>query len=642
MACTALQMWTFSALVGAFLDLAIAYSLLCASTAAYFASKFLSVFGLSLPCSCGGLFGHPSKNSKCVQRVLVDSPLQKISAINTSIRSKAPFDLVSVSGKNSELNSHLGRKGIDEIPQDETLSTSCSGKSLEPSPRKYVDDVHLRISELCVSEGNAADNWKQRPGLQQRRRGSLRYRRSSSIPWQDSILCDSRHLSSPPISIDSDNEAPMKNSNDMQGDRHMEVSKDRETSQDINVQETICNDFGSNKNINNSGDTSEDVSTSEGSSRDGLIQINSSRSCMNDKDIIKALEISLLEERVAHANLCLELEKERNAAAIAADEAMAMILRIQEEKASIEMESRQFQRMVEEKSAFDVEEMNIMTEILLRRDREKYFLEKELESYRQIFFVNEQLDSDLEDTAATREEGDYSIHSSIKELELMPPKTRRSFSRRESISQDTGPPDIPEATGINYQNGPAIMSLNSPSPDEHDIHEKSMMQVKNEEQGTINTIMGEDFRSNSEHDFSIPRMSTDSSTIFMDNDRKVLCIKRSSSDTIACFQENSYSLPKHSPSRLRRKSMSSFDHERIKIDSEVGLLRERLKFVQKGRQRLNFSTTSLEGPKSQLKLLEDIACQIQKIRLLRNPMKAGRQASALPPLSKDTSKKRIL
>jgi hypothetical protein len=38
--------------------------------------------------------------------------------------------------------------------------------------------------------------------------------------------------------------------------------------------------------------------------------------------------------------LYLELEKERSAAANAADEAMTMILRLQEEKASIETEAR--------------------------------------------------------------------------------------------------------------------------------------------------------------------------------------------------------------------------------------------------------------------------------------------------------------
>ena len=80
--------------------------------------------------------------------------------------------------------------------------------------------------------------------------------------------------------------------------------------------------------------------------------------------------------------LYAELEKERSAAASAADEAMAMILRLQEEKASVEMEARQYQRMIEAKAAYDAEEMEILKEILLRREREKHFLENEVEAYR--------------------------------------------------------------------------------------------------------------------------------------------------------------------------------------------------------------------------------------------------------------------
>lgn len=72
----------------------------------------------------------------------------------------------------------------------------------------------------------------------------------------------------------------------------------------------------------------------------------------------------------ARAAPCLEL-KERNAAASTADEAMAMILRLQKEKAEIGMEARQYRQMVEEKSAHDEEEMEILKEIIMRQEMEK-------------------------------------------------------------------------------------------------------------------------------------------------------------------------------------------------------------------------------------------------------------------------------
>ncbi|KAJ6338924.1 hypothetical protein OIU76_008396 [Salix suchowensis] len=98
-------------------------------------------------------------------------------------------------------------------------------------------------------------------------------------------------------------------------------------------------------------------------------------------DAIKMVGQSLEEEKTALAALYQELEKERAAAASAADEAMAMIMRLQEDKASIAMEARQYQRMIEEKFAYDDEEMDILKEIVVRRELENHFLEKKLEAY---------------------------------------------------------------------------------------------------------------------------------------------------------------------------------------------------------------------------------------------------------------------
>jgi len=102
----------------------------------------------------------------------------------------------------------------------------------------------------------------------------------------------------------------------------------------------------------------------------------------NEHNRIKMLEKAIEQEKAAYAALYLELETEIAAAATAADDAMAMILRLQEEKASMEMEMRQYERLIEERAAYDDEEMNLMQEILIRREKENLFLEKELESYR--------------------------------------------------------------------------------------------------------------------------------------------------------------------------------------------------------------------------------------------------------------------
>ncbi|KAJ6752776.1 MYOSIN-BINDING PROTEIN 2 [Salix koriyanagi] len=78
----------------------------------------------------------------------------------------------------------------------------------------------------------------------------------------------------------------------------------------------------------------------------------------------------------------IKLEEERSASAIAANQTMAMINRLQEEKAAMQMEALQYQRMMEEQSEYDQEALQLLNELMIKREREKQDLEKELEVYR--------------------------------------------------------------------------------------------------------------------------------------------------------------------------------------------------------------------------------------------------------------------
>lgn len=80
-----------------------------------------------------------------------------------------------------------------------------------------------------------------------------------------------------------------------------------------------------------------------------------------------------------------ELEEERNASGIAANQAMAMITRLQEEKAAMQMEALQYQRMMEEQSEYDQEALQNFNELLTQREKEIQRLESELENYKQRF-----------------------------------------------------------------------------------------------------------------------------------------------------------------------------------------------------------------------------------------------------------------
>lgn len=97
---------------------------------------------------------------------------------------------------------------------------------------------------------------------------------------------------------------------------------------------------------------------------------------------VERLKTALKAERKAFGALYTELEEERSASAIAANQTMAMINRLQEEKAAMQMEALQYQRMMEEQSEYDQEALQLLNELMIKREKEKQELEKELEVYR--------------------------------------------------------------------------------------------------------------------------------------------------------------------------------------------------------------------------------------------------------------------
>jgi hypothetical protein len=98
---------------------------------------------------------------------------------------------------------------------------------------------------------------------------------------------------------------------------------------------------------------------------------------------VDQLRSALQAERKALSAMYADLEEERNAAAVATNQTMAMINRLQEEKAAMQMEALQYQRMMEEQSEYDQEALQLLNELVTKREREKQELERELELCRQ-------------------------------------------------------------------------------------------------------------------------------------------------------------------------------------------------------------------------------------------------------------------
>lgn len=91
------------------------------------------------------------------------------------------------------------------------------------------------------------------------------------------------------------------------------------------------------------------------------------------------------------------MDEERSASAIAANNAMAMITRLQAEKAAVQMEALQYQRMMEEQAEYDNEDLQVMRHIVAKREEDIRELEDELDLYREKYGLIRDVDDVKQD-----------------------------------------------------------------------------------------------------------------------------------------------------------------------------------------------------------------------------------------------------
>ncbi|XP_047949861.1 uncharacterized protein LOC125195723 isoform X2 [Salvia hispanica] len=729
MACHAVQMWSLSGLVAAFLDLTIAYLLLCASSAAYIASKFLGFFGLNLPCPCDGMFINAHTRSLCINRLLIDFPIQKLSDVHLSVRQKFPFsNSVSPRKYDASVSGDNGGFGIIELEGNASCSSSISDSRRSADVARR--EISSRTGKIDV-KGKGVLSY--RPKIRLRgRKGAGGHGRSSSILSYDSASNEEVLDSQPRLNLNKNKRGSWCSGlgsllTDNAGNHKFEYNKAPKKMK--GRMRTLSRD-----EIYLSSDEDKNMKENELSGEERQYDQLEVQSCGGyEKHKIRVLEQALERERVARASLYIELEKERRASASAADEAMAMILRLQEEKALIEMEARQYQRIIEEKSAYDDEEMDIIQEILMRREKEKLFLEKEVETYREMAFRgNEQSTGDCSDgdnatqmfsprndpnddpvlfqdqLAASFDEKvkmkNKGVHDVLAsqfkckptsgiESPFQPYDEQSCFESLNDSNENSdasilsfGTMDLQEevkSPGKNIQLPPTaipchtkglevMQKLNQGHKLAHKVikicceTEKSdpnynpalKQQEKDAPLGYCSStdptlgkiphdVIGDgiNLRSEATEDKGEQLTASSSSKV-----REKDCVQSGAAPerkNESSVKKRSLELPsclppisRRSSLSLRRSSMSSLDTEMLKIDSEIVQLQERLKRVQEGKEKLNFSFENRETKTLQLKILEDIAQQIQEIRHLTEPQKAARQASLPLPDSKGLSKRR--
>ncbi|MCO5576383.1 hypothetical protein L7F22_030193 [Adiantum nelumboides] len=145
---------------------------------------------------------------------------------------------------------------------------------------------------------------------------------------------------------------------------------------------------------------------------------------------LDVLREALCLERNMLVALEIELENERNAAAIATSEAMAIISRLQEEKSAMQLEVAQLQRIAKEKAEYDEHAIALLKEILFKRGAKKHALEKEVELYRERLSV--------EKVKETKNKGSSTCSSTplslLNRIDQGPFSSERHNSRPKNVS----------------------------------------------------------------------------------------------------------------------------------------------------------------------------------------------------------------
>ncbi|KAJ6970392.1 myosin-binding protein 5 [Populus alba x Populus x berolinensis] len=110
-----------------------------------------------------------------------------------------------------------------------------------------------------------------------------------------------------------------------------------------------------------------------------------SNELVDDDSILHHLKKQVRLDRKLLMALYMELDEERSASAVAANNAMAMITWLQAERAAVQMEAIQYQRMMEEQAEYDQDALQATRDILSKREEQIKCLEFELMAYRENY-----------------------------------------------------------------------------------------------------------------------------------------------------------------------------------------------------------------------------------------------------------------
>ena len=331
-------------------------------------------------------------------------------------------------------------------------------------------------------------------------------------------------------------------------------------------------------------------------------------------------------DRKAMGILYKELEEERSASAIAANQAMAMITRLQEEKAAMQMEALQYLRMMEEQTEYDQEALQKLNDLLCDRDKEIQDLEAIVDTYRKQF-GGEPLISRVLESQFDCEEREYTEYTPVSTPRFMRSRGReigktlmrntmldfedekayisdclKRLEIKLKLCSDTGP----------YALGPELY-----------LQEDGVPNKK--------SLLGDTITENCE--YSKAAVDNDEKTLQLSNVNLENCQK--AEREVSPAREDSYirgsTTPRHAiqfsikealkESRFRSNSyndrqiqMGSKKNDVVAIGNEISQLSVRLEALEEDRNFLEHAVSSLRNGSNGIQFIQEIACHLRELR----------------------------
>ncbi|KVI06363.1 probable myosin-binding protein 5 [Cynara cardunculus var. scolymus] len=359
---------------------------------------------------------------------------------------------------------------------------------------------------------------------------------------------------------------------------------------------------------------------------DTSLEINDESPGDGDSSSLQCLKKQARIDRKNLVTLTMELEEERSAAAVAANNAMAMITRLQAEKAAVQMEALQYQRMMEEQAEYDQEAIQILQDLVAKRDEHMKAMESELESYRERYGELRKVGSDQCEADADeyyQEWRSQSLSSFGEKSESGTPLGRdyddsgsHYVDPRSPLERDYVDPGSPLEKDYADTMSPLERDHDesgSPLGSDHDHDEpKSPLKRDHEEsESPSRRNHDEDGESHSGRSIENEERDTYEESLFdFENEKyQLYSMLKNLENHIQSFDDDD---------EWDEEDKDIVQENRATLKREVSLIRERLRALEADSGFLKHTAMTLQKGETGTKLLTEIAQHLRKLRRLED------------------------